>query len=67
MAIVDGLSRSLPWLSYSVSNFHDRCEDDELVPEFVRREPGGLQGSSDLNLLESGEKLIQLSGFFVVP
>lgn len=64
---MDGLDWSLRWLSYAVSDFHDRSEDDELVPQFVGREPGSLQGSSHLNVLQSGEELMQLSGFFVVP
>ena len=48
---MDGLNRSLRRPSYAVSNLHNRSEDDELVPEFVRREPRSLQGSSHLNVL----------------
>jgi len=59
--------RSSPWLPYTVSNLHDRGQNDKLVPEFVGRTLGSEQCPFHLDGLELGEELVQLSGFFVTP
>jgi hypothetical protein len=58
---------SSPWVAYTVSNFHDRGQNDKLVPEFVGRTLGSEQCPFHLNWLELREELIQPSGFFVTP
>jgi hypothetical protein len=58
---------SSPWLAYTVSNLHDRGQNDKLVPQFVGRTLGSEQRPFHLNGLEPGEELVQPSGFFVTP